>query len=122
MFKIDHRSIDDVEPFEYIPGAAGLALCSAAVLTSGALAKATGTTMPTHIIMGKDSDGNYAALRILRSTIFDVEATATIASSVVGSAVTIGTDAASVTATTTDGVFVITATDGAKSVKGYFNV
>lgn len=123
MFKIDHRSIADVEPFEHIPGADGLALGSAAKLASGALAKAGATDTPTHIIMGvKDERGEYPAVRVLKSTIFDTTSSATVASTLVGSSVTLHTDALGVTATTTSGVFTITETDGANSVKGYFNV
>ena len=43
MFIVVMRDIADVEPFEHQPGAASLARGSAAVLTSGSLAKCGAT-------------------------------------------------------------------------------
>ena len=121
MFRIANRTVGDVEPLEHLDGADGLALGMAAVMTAGALAKAT--AKPTHIIMGpKDGRGKYPALRVLPTTVFETTATAKVAGSVIGSAVTLSTDALGVTATTASGVFTITATDeDANSiVRGYF--
>ena len=122
MFKIAGRAVSDVEPLEYAGGADGLPLGGAAVMTAGALAKATGK--PTHMIMGpKRADGKYPALRVLPTTVFETISTATVADTLIGSAVTLSAAADGVTATTTDGVFTITETDGAaggSTVRGYF--
>lgn len=119
MFKIAQRAASDVEPTDYIEGADGLAFGSAATITAGVLAKAAGK--PTHIILGaKDSTGRYPAMRILPSTIFETEATATIGKPLVGSAVTLSPDALGVTATTASGVFTITKVKENGTVQGYF--
>lgn len=121
MFRIANRAVGDVEPLEHLDGADGLALGMAAVMTTGALAKAT--AKPTHIVMGpKDGRGKYPALRVLPTTVFETVASAKVGGSVIGSAVTLSTDALGVTATTASGVFTITATDeDANSiVRGYF--
>ena len=53
MFSVVKRAIADVEPFEYMPGANGLTLGSAAKISSGVLAKcaATDTTADQNIRM-----------------------------------------------------------------------
>lgn len=121
MFQIASRAVGDTEPLEYVGGADGLTLGMAATMTAGALAKAT--AKPTHIVMGpKDAGGRYPALRVLPTTVFETAATAKVGGSLIGSAVTLAADALGVTATTTGGVFTITATDeDANSiVRGYF--
>lgn len=124
MFKIAYRRVADVSPFVYLPGAAGLTLGMAANLTSGALAKCAATTKPTHIIMGPQrEDGNYAAIEVNDNIVFETTSTATVAQSVVGSPVTLATDALTVTATTASGVFKVLTTDGAatnSTVTGVF--
>ena len=114
-----------MEPFEYLPSDAQLALGSAATLGSGGkLAQATATAAPTHMVMGeKTADGLYPALRVLPTTVFETQSSATVAATLVGSKVTLGADAASVTATTGSGVFTIDWTDGAATnsrVRGHF--
>ena len=125
MFKIAMRALGAVEPFEYLPSDAQLALGSAATLGSGGkLAQATATAAPTHMVMGeKTADGLYPALRVLPTTVFETQSSATVAATLVGSKVTLGADAASVTATTDSGVFTIDWTDGAATnsrVRGHF--
>lgn len=123
MFCVCKRQVADVEPLEYLAGADSLTLGSAAVMTSGALAKCGATAKPTHIIMGPKKGGLYPVVKVLPTTVFETEAGATVASTVVGSKVTLGTDAASVTATTTSGVFTVDYTDGATGggvVRGRF--
>lgn len=122
MFTVIRRDIADVEPFIRLPGAASLALGSVAKLTSGSLVKSGETDFPTHIIMGpqRSSDNTYPVIRILPTTEFETEATAVVASTLVGQKVTINTDALSVTATTSSGVFTIDSTDGNKKVTGRF--
>ena len=63
------------------------------------------------------------ALRVLPTTVFETQSSATVAATLVGSKVTLGADAASVTATTDSGVFTIDWTDGAATnsrVRGHF--
>ncbi len=124
MFKIAYRRVADVSPFVYLPGAAGLTLGMAATLTSGALAKCAATSKPTHIVMGPQrEDGNYPAIEVNDNIVFEATSTATVAQSVVGSAVTLATNALDVTATTTSGVFKVLTTDGAttnSTVTGVF--
>lgn len=125
MFKIAKRALSAVEPFEYLPGDAQLAVGSAANLGAGGkLAKAAATVAPTHIVMGeKTADGLFPAMRVLPTTIFETHSTATVADTLVGSKVTLGEDAASVTATTSSGVFTVDWTDGADTnslVQGHF--
>lgn len=124
MFKIAYRRVADVSPFVYIPGASGLTLGMAANLTSGALAKCGASVKPTHIIMGPQrEDGNYPAVEVNDNIVFETTSTATVAQTAVGSAVTIATDALTVTATATNGVFKVLKTDGAttnSTVQGVF--
>ena len=124
MFTVYSREISDVEPLHRINGATGLSLGMAVTMTAGSLEKCGATSVPTHIIMGdRNSDGTYPAIRVLPTTVFETTASATLASSNVGSKVTLGTDALTVTATTTSGVFTVDYTDGATSggvVRGRF--
>lgn len=124
MFKIAYRRVADVSPFVYLPGADGLTLGMAVTLTSGALAKGTASVKPTHIIMGpKREDGNYPAIEVNDNIVFETTSTATVAQTVVGSAVTLAADALTVTATATKGVFKVLTTDGAttnSTVTGVF--
>lgn len=124
MFKIAYRRVADVSPFVYVPGASGLTLGMAANLTSGALAKCGASVKPTHIVMGPQrEDGNYPAIEVNDNIVFETTSTATVAQTVVGSAVTLATDALTVTATATNGVFKVLKTDGAttnSTVQGVF--
>lgn len=110
MFVPVKRLVGDVEPFERLPGAAGLAKC-------GAAAK------PTHVVMGpKGADGRYPAIPVLSTTVFETESTAAVPASAIGSAVTLHTDGLTVTATTTNGVFTVSETENAAGgrVRGRF--
>ena len=121
MFIVVMRDIADVEPFEHQPGAASLARGSAAVLTAGSLAKCGATTKPSHIIMGPaDSKGLYPCIRVQPTTVFETTSTAAVASA--GAKVTLNTDALSVTATTSDGVFTVDYTENKANgvVRGRF--
>ena len=121
MFIVVMRDIADVEPFEHQPGAAGLARGSAAVLTAGSLSKCSATAKPSHIIMGPaDSNGLYPCIRVQPTTVFETTSTAAVASA--GAKVTLNTDALSVTATTSDGVFTVDYTENKANgvVRGRF--
>lgn len=113
MFTIASRAIGAVEPFCYLPGDEGLVPGAAAALTGGKLTAATATTRPTHILIGPARpDGLYPAMPVLPTTVFETKANATVADTLVGSAVTLNEAGDGVTATTASGVFRILATDG----------
>lgn len=121
MFIVVMRDIADVEPFEHQPGATNLARGSAAILTAGSLAKCGATTKPSHIIMGPaDNNGLYPCIRVQPTTVFETTSTAAVASA--GAKVTLNTDALSVTATATDGVFTVDSTENKANgvVRGRF--
>ena len=92
-------------PIEYLPCSAiqpevGMAL----TLTSGKLAKATGTTKPAYI--------SIPVVRVTEDIIFETTLQAAGTSLNVGDKVTIHTDAMQVTATTASGVAEIVYMDG----------
>ena len=69
------------------------------------------------------ADGTCPAIGVTENTVFETTSTATVAETVIGSAVTLAADAQTVTATTTSGVFKILETDGAataSTVRGVF--
>ena len=123
MFSVYKRAIGDVEPFEFLPGAEGLALGSAAKLASGQLAKCEAADTAEYIVQGpKREDGCYQVIRVLPATIFETRAEAQIDAAKVGTDVQLNTTADGVTATG-GGSFVVTETDEAASggiVRGYF--
>lgn len=71
----------------------------------------------------KNEDGMFPAMKVMPSTTFEVQSTATVADTLIGNKVTLGGDAETVTATTTSGVFTVDWTDGAttnSTVRGHF--
>ncbi|HJA26279.1 MAG TPA: hypothetical protein H9795_09490 [Candidatus Fournierella merdigallinarum] len=120
MFTIYKRAIGDVEPFEYLPGAQGLAPGSAVKLASGALARCGAAETPGYILAGPQrEDGDYPAVRALPTTIFEAEAAAAITADKVGSTLQLNADADGLTATA-GGPFTVTWADGGTLVRGYF--
>lgn len=123
MFKIAKRAVNDVEPF--IHNIAGKAeevyqVGEALKLTEGALTKAGTADMPTHICMGLvNENGCVPAIAVVPTTYFETTATATVAQTLVGTAVKLNADGMGVTATS-GGAFVIDETDGDKTVVGRF--
>ena len=90
---------------------------------NGRLTKASGTDVPEFVSNAKvkgesPSKQSVAVLRIHETDEFETTATAAIANP--GVKVTIHTDGAQVTGTTTGGVFYVSSTDGDKKVRGYF--
>ena len=86
--------------------------------------RTTATTRPTPILIGPARpDGLYPAMPVLPTTVFETKANATVADTLVGSAVTLNEAGDGVTATTASGVFRILATDGQEgggTVRGCF--
>ena len=120
MFKIAKRAIADVEPFEYMPGADGLTLGSAAKITSGALAKCAATDTVGFIIAGaKREDGTYPVIRALPTTIFEATSSGNVAAAKIGTTLQLNSTADGVT-TTASGSFMVTYADGGTHVQGYF--
>lgn len=124
MFKIAKRTIADVEPIIHnLEGTSGetIELGEVLKLASGKLTKAGATDKPTHLCVGvADSNGMIPCIKLHPGIYLATDATATVAATLIGSAVTLHTDGASCTATTTSGVFTIDETDGDKSVIGHF--
>ena len=112
---IPHSNSDGrVQPWEYLPATGstkpdiGLAL----VLSSGKLAKASGTTKPTYICMREEAAAVPAGtlipvLRVEPDQIFECVNQASLSGVNIGQKVTIHTDGLQVTATTTSGVATI---------------
>lgn len=112
---VPHMNEDGrVPPWKYLPATGstkpdiGLAL----VLTSGKLAKASGTTKPTYICMAEYPAAVAAGtlipvIEVLPDMIFEVKNQASLNGVNVGQAVTIHSDGLQITATTSSGVATI---------------
>lgn len=125
MFTVYKRDVADVEPTVYLPGAADLALGSAAVLTAGSLAKAGTAVKPDYIILGgQRADGTYPAARVQPTTVYAAPCSAAEAAAA-GTKVTMDADALGVTATSggafaVEGVLDAVQPDGKPIVAGRF--
>lgn len=118
MFRIHSTNDGRVPPIEYLPAGAitpkvGMAL----VQSSGNLALASGTTVPTYISMCERETALTAGdlipvIRVEDGMIFGTELSVAGTSLKLGTKVTIATDGLRVTATTTDGVAEIVAING----------
>ncbi len=106
----------------------GATLGEALVLTNGRLTKCGATVTPQFIAMADrtaelTSTKPLPIIRVREDREFKVTSMATVANTLVGQKVTLHTDGLLVTATTTSGVFEISATDGATTnskCRGYF--
>lgn len=120
-FKIHKIDDNRVCGIEYLPCAAitpkvGLALYQ----SGGNLTTATGTTAPTYISMCEKDSACTAGeiipvIRVNKDMVFETTFSAAATSIKIGSKVTINTDGAQVTATTTDGVAEVVYMDGTAS-------
>lgn len=131
MAFIPVKSLDGAsDPFEYylLTDAEAVTLGEGLVQTSGRLTKVGATATPEFIAMKTQAAEATSVTKIPVVRVDEVRewqttSTATVASTLVGNKVTIHTDGLKVTATTTNGVFLISATDGAtttSTVRGYF--
>lgn len=110
-----------IPPFKYLPAGAitpkvGLAL----VESSGNLVLATGTTKPTHICMMEGSAALTAGtiipvIDVTEDIIFETTCSSAFTNIKKGQKVTIHTDGAQVTATTSSGVATVVDGDGVAS-------
>lgn len=103
----------------------GTTMGEALVQTSGRLTKCGATATPEFIALRAQTAETTSktllpVIRVTETDEFATTATATVASTLVGQKVTIDTSGDKVTATTTSGVFQITATDGNTKVRGMF--
>jgi hypothetical protein len=130
-FKVYKRLTPKTEPFEYLLGTDNEAytLGEALTQTSGRLTiAAVDTTQPEYICMKTQAAESTAAtpipvIRITDDIEFETTAGATTAVTLVGAKVTLGATALGTTATTTNGIFKISYTDGVTDggvVRGYF--
>ena len=112
---IPHSNDDGrVQPWEYLPctGTDAPVIGMALVLSSGKLAKCTGTTKPTHICMCEAPAALTAGtlipcIAVQPDMYFEVPNQASLNGVNIGQAVTIHTDGCQITATTSSGVAVI---------------
>ena len=121
MFRIAKRSINSVEPFIHnLSATTGEAyeLGEALKLAEGKLTKASGADKPGYICMGPVNGEIVPVIAVMPTTYFEVEASATVAETLIGSKVTLGTDGLTVTAPD-GGNFVIDETEGT-TVVGHF--
>lgn len=103
-----------VQPWEYLPatGSTKPDIGLACTLSSGKLAKASGTTKPTYICM-QEAPAAVAAgtllacIKVQPDMIFEVKNQANISGVNIGQAVTIHSDGLQITATTSSGVATI---------------
>jgi len=120
MFKLVNRLSTFNQSIEQLLGTNSEAYTAgeALVLTSGRLTKCAATATPEFIsVKAQAAEATavtpIAVLRVQEDMIFSTTSTATVAATLVGAKVTLHTDGASVTGTTSSGVATIVSTDGA---------
>jgi len=103
-----------VQPWEYLPatGSTKPDIGLACTLSSGKLAKCTGTTKPTYICMQEESAAVaagtlLACIKVQPDMVFEVKNQASLNGVNIGQAVTIHSDGLQITATTSSGVATI---------------
>ncbi|MEG0338842.1 MAG: hypothetical protein RR573_02890 [Oscillospiraceae bacterium] len=125
MFTIHKRELGDTAPFTYMPMKEGESAVLGTVYkqVAGKLTKASATDKPKYLCLGVQRKDMLAPMvRISPDMELVTTQDAAIADTLIGSAVTIGANGATVTATTASGVFTVSATDGLINgmVAGYF--
>lgn len=128
MFKRVTTRIGNDESFEYylMTNSEAVERGEALVFANGRLTKCGATGIPEFIAEASFPAGTNVRVpvtRVLESDEWETTAIATVAVTLIGSKVTLHTDGLQVTATTTSGVFLLSATDGVADggiVRGYF--
>lgn len=129
MAFIPVKSLDgSSDPFEYglMTDSEAVTLGETLKYANGRLTKASGTDNPEAIALASAAAGTDVRIPFVRlddQREWETTSTATVADTLVGQKVTISADGLQVTATTTSGVFEVSATDGAgtnSTVRGYF--
>lgn len=122
MFKLHSKASPATEAIEYVPAGANLTPGVLVKYSSGVLVIAT--TEPEYVTLGSAKSGEKIPVkRILEDEIYETTLNAAGTSLKLGDKVTVATNGAQVTATTTDGIFKIVAIDGTASgskVRGLF--
>ena len=110
MFKLQRKGSAATEALEYIEGTANEAIAVGELLklSSGKLTKASGTDVPEFLAEGSGNGTIIAVKRIYEDEVYQAPLSAAGTSLKKGDKVTIGTDGKTLTATTTDGVALIT--------------
>lgn len=129
MFKLSRSVGTPIPPFDYIPAtsAEAITLGEALVLSSGLLTKCSGANTPEFIAVAAATGDGATPIPVMRIN-ETIELETTLAASGtsldIGDKVTIHTDGAQVTATTTSGVFELSRIDGGgasgATVAGFF--
>ena len=110
MFKLQRKGSAATEAIEYIEGTAAEAIAVGEVLklSSGKLTKASGTDVPEFVALGAGTGVVIPVKRIYEDEVYQTTLSASGTSLNIGDKVTIHTDGAQATATTTSGVFELT--------------
>ena len=110
MIKLYSVGSAKTAPYEIydITDAEEVTLGEALVLTSGKLTKCAATATPEFIAMAAGTAVEIPVLRVMEDMIFETTFAADASAVAEGAKVTLHTDGAQVTATTTNGVFTIT--------------
>ena len=114
MFKVFDANVADTEVIEHLPGKnlEAITLGEALTISAQGLTKCAATDRPQYICRGPaDEDGLYPVGAVMESTRYEAPYQAKPA---VGTKVTLHTDALQVTATATNGVFLVERVDEAK--------
>lgn len=114
MFKIHNANVADTEVLMYLPGKnlEAIAMGEALTYKSTGLEKCAATDRPQYICRGPaNEDGLYPVGAVMESTRYEVPYQA---KPTVGTKVTLHTDALQVTATATNGVFLVERVDEVK--------
>lgn len=122
------KSLDGASlPLEYLLMTDGEAVVvgQALKMVSGRLTKAGATETPEFISQRSQAAEATAktpipVMRVSERDEYEVTSTVAVPLTSLGAKVTLHTDGAQVTNTTTSGVFLISSTDGVKNVRGYF--
>lgn len=129
MFKLSSKITGETAAFEYPPATASETYTMGEVLkmSSGAVTKASGTDTPEFLCladMTAASGDTVPAMRITDLQEFETTFAAAATAVKAGNYVTIHSDGAQVTATTENGVFLVSRMDGTavgSKVRGYFH-
>lgn len=115
---IPHQYPHEPEPLAYLPAAAAMTtkIGEAMTVSGGKLVKATGATMPEYICTSINENATagtpIACQKVQPGVIYETVLTVAISALAVGNKYTIGTDSASITATTENGVAKVVGFEG----------
>ena len=110
MFKLQRKGSAATEAVEYIEGTAAEAIAVGELLklSSGKLTKASGTDAPEFVALGSGTGVIIPVKRIYEDEVYQTTLSASGTSLNIGDKVTVASDGLRATATTTNGVFMVT--------------